>query len=243
MFRGIWTIFKRELGQYFTSPIAYFVAFAILVLVGVLFNVDLGIRVFNGLPADGAVPLYYIGFLMIFLAPLLTMRLIAEETREGTLELLLTLPVRDGDIVIGKFLGAWAFYTVILLISVVFELILLVVGQPDLGVIVSGYLGLWLFGGAVLALGLMFSAITENQIVAGLLGMAATVIMWLGQQISLSLTNPAITRLVRQMSIEAHFTSSFLRGIVRAEDVFFYIALIAGCLFITTRLVEWRRWR
>jgi len=116
--RGIRIIARRELAHYFTSPIAYMVAFAILVLTGFLFNSDLAQRA-NAAPPDGTAVLGAFGFFTVFFAPLLTMRLFAEESREGTLELMLTLPVRDGDIVLGKFVGAWLYYSLILGLTLV----------------------------------------------------------------------------------------------------------------------------
>ncbi|HLA44115.1 MAG TPA: ABC transporter permease subunit, partial [Aggregatilineales bacterium] len=159
----IWTIFKREFTQYFVSPIAYLVAFAIMVLIALNFNSDLERRVLNGNPPDGTVVLRSFAFFMVFFAPLLTMRLLSEETREGTLELLLTLPVRDSDIVLGKFLGAWAYYSVILALTIIYPIITLILtdfssdplhSTTDIGPVISGYIGIWLFGGATLAVGM-----------------------------------------------------------------------------------------
>src|SRR5690606_7010249 len=114
--RSLRIIARRELAQFFTSPIAYLVAFAILVLTGFMFNTDLANRVGQA-PPDGTYVLGVFGFFTVFFAPLLTMRLFAEETREGTLELMLTMPVRDSDIVLGKFIGAWAYYSAILALT------------------------------------------------------------------------------------------------------------------------------
>src|SRR4051812_21673193 len=115
--RRLAVIFRRELAQYFASPIAYFVAFAVLVVAGVLFNNDLALRNGKGEGTDGALVVTFFALMTLFFAPLLTMRLFAEENREGTIELLMTLPVNDGDIVLGKFLGAWAYYTIILALT------------------------------------------------------------------------------------------------------------------------------
>src|SRR3954447_4577624 len=112
--RNILVVFRRELAQYFTSPIAYMVAFAVLLLGGFVFNNDLAMRNGQSMPTDGSVILSYFAFFTLFFAPLLTMRLMAEENREGTIELLMTLPVRDSDIVLGKFLGGWAYFSAVL---------------------------------------------------------------------------------------------------------------------------------
>lgn len=249
--QGIRIIARRELAQYFTSPIAYMVAFAILLLTGFLFNSDLSQRA-GRLPPDGTAVLDSFGFFTVFFAPLLTMRLFAEESREGTLELMLTMPVRDGDIVFGKFIGAWVYYSLLLCLTLVYEGILFSITtlashdlSPDLdiGPVITGYIGIWLFGGATLAVGLLFSAMTENQVVAGFLSIATLFILWLGDYAGQVIQNRSAAEVIRTLSLQAHYSTSFLIGVVRFEDVVFFVGLIAGALFITTRLIESRRWR
>jgi ABC-2 type transport system permease protein len=249
--RNVSIIARRELAHYFTSPIAYLVAFAILVLTGWPFNVDLAQRA-GRLPPDGAAVLGAFGFFTIFFAPLLTMRLLAEEAREGTLELLLTLPVRDGDIVLGKFLGAWLYYSAILALTLVYQAIWLAIttAKPytispdlDIGPVITAYLGIWLFGGATLALGLLFSALTENQVIAGFLSMAALFVLWLGDYAGHVIQSRPVAQAIRELSLQAHYATSFLVGVIRFEDVVFFIGLIVVALFISTRVLESRRWR
>jgi ABC-2 type transport system permease protein len=249
--RSIRTIAQRELVQYFTSPIAYLVAFAILVLTGWQFNVDLAQRA-GTLPPDGTEVLGVFGFFTIFFAPLLTMRLLAEESREGTLELLLTMPVRDGDIILGKFLGSWLYYSFILCLTLVYQAIWLIITNArayelrpelDIGPVISAYIGIWLFGGAALAVGLLFSAITENQIVAGYLSMSALFILWLGDFAGQVVQNRAIAEVIRSLSLQAHYSTSFLIGVIRFEDIVFFVGTIIAMLFLSTRLIESRRWR
>jgi ABC-2 type transport system permease protein len=127
-------------------------------------------------PADSTYAPGILTFLTFLVAPLLTMRLLAEETREGTLEVLMTLPMNEGQFIIGKFLAVWTYYTVVLLLTLIYHLILLSIGTPDLGTAFGSYFGAWLYGGAVLAVTMIWSAITEDQIVAAFLG-AATVLM------------------------------------------------------------------
>lgn len=252
--RSIWLIFRREYSQYFVSPIAYLVAFAVLILVALNFNGDLQRRVLNGETADGAVVLRSFAFFMIFFAPLLTMRLLAEEIREKTLELLFTLPIRDSEIVVGKFLGAWAYYTTLLGLTLIYPAILLslttfntALASPllDLGPVIAGYIGIWLFGGATLAIGLFFSAISENQIIAGFLSMSTLFILWLGDLAGLlpsSLVSTETARALRSISLQAHYSTSFVEGVIRFEDVMFYASIIAVMLFATVQLLESRRW-
>lgn len=254
--RSIWIIFRRELTQYFVSPIAYLVAFSIMLVTALNFNADLQARVLESLSPDGTVVLRSFAFLMIFFAPLLTMRLLAEEAREGTLELMLTLPVRDSEIVIGKFLGAWGYYTSVLALTVVYPLIILSLTtfrtdttlstEMDIGPVITSYLGIWLFGGATIAVGLFFSAITENQIVAGFLSMSTLFILWLGDLAGLlpeAVVSIEVAQALRVISLQAHYSTSFVIGVIRLEDVIFYIGVMAVMLFITTQVVESRRWR
>lgn len=253
--RSIWVIFRREFSQYFVSPIAYLVAVAILLLISLNFNSDLERRVVNAEPPDGTVVLKSFAFFMIFFAPLLTMRLMAEEAREGTLELMLTLPVRDSEIVVGKFLGAWAYYTSILALTLVYPLILfslttlrsgVLTASLDVGPVITGYIGIWLFGGATLAVGILFSALTENQIVAGFLSMATLFILWLGDLAGLlpaSVVSTDVAGVLRSISLQSHYSASFVIGVIRFEDVMFYCGIIAVMLFITIQILETRRWR
>lgn len=236
------TILRREVGQYFTSPFAYLIAAAVLVLTGLLFNRDL-IASMTVRAADPSLVPSILSFAMVFFAPLLTMRLFAEERREGTLELLLTAPVSDMSIVLGKFLGAWFYFTVLLALTFTYQFVLLSVTQPDLGHTLSAYIGIWLYGGATLGVGMMFSALTENQIVAGFLSMITLMILWLGDQAGDLIANIDVARLVRILSLQGHYSTSFAGGLLRAEDVVFFAGVMVVTLFITVRFVESNRWR
>jgi ABC-2 type transport system permease protein len=240
--KGAWIVFRREIAQYFATPFAYVVGAALLLVTALLFNNDLvasiGIK-----PANPAVVPSFLQIAMVFFAPLLTMRLLAEEKREGTLELLLTAPVRDGEIVVGKFFGAWAFYTLLLALTFLYQIILVTVATPDFGHAVSAYLGIWLYGGATLSVGLLFSALTENQIVAAFLGTTALIFFWLGELAGQVISNIDVARVVRELTLPGHITDSFAVGVVRAEDVAYFAGIIAVMIFITIRVVESHRWR
>lgn len=235
-------VFRREVGQYLTSPFAYLIAAAVLLLTGILFNRDLTVAM-TLRAADPALVPSVLSFAMVFFAPLLTMRLFAEERREGTLELLLTAPVSDGSIVFGKFLGAWFYYSVLLALTFLYQFVLLAITQPDLGHALCAYIGIWLYGGATLAVGMMFSALTESQIVAAFLSMVALMLLWLGDQAGDLLANIDAARIVRTLSLQGHFSTSFATGLLRAEDVAFFAGVIAVMLFVTIRVVESNRWR
>ncbi len=235
-------VFRREVGQYLSSPFAYVIAAAVLLLTGYAFNRDLAQSMGTKAPDPSLVPVM-LSFLMIFFAPLLTMRLFAEERREGTLELLLTAPVSDGSIVFGKFMGAWFYYTLLLVLTFLYQFVLMAITQPDLGHAASAYLGIWLYGGATLAIGIFFSSLTENQIVAAFLSMVTLLLLWLGEQAGDLIANIDVALVVRALSMQGHFSSSFATGLLRAEDVAYFAGIIAVVLFATIRIVESNRWR
>ncbi|MBZ0295584.1 MAG: ABC transporter permease [Anaerolineae bacterium] len=244
--RSIFAVFKREMALYFRSPVAYAIAFAMFFFLGVLFNGYIAQA--NGqYPADGTFAPGLITFLMFLIAPLLTMRLLAEESREGTLEVLMTLPMNESQFIIGKFLAAWGYYTVLILISLIYYVLMAIVGVPDAGQAVGAYLGAWLYGGAVLAITMIWSAVTEDQVVAAFLGAATVLVLYLteiaaiwvaGQQ-----TASGAADFIRELGLQAHYTATMAQGVIRAEDIVYFVFMIVGALFITTRIVETRRWR
>lgn len=244
--QATFAVFKREVGLYFRSTIAYAVAFALMLFFGVYFNGYLSFV--NGqAPADPTVVPGLLVFLLFLVAPLLTMRLLAEESREGTLELLMTLPMNESSFIVGKFLAAWFYYTILLGLTLVFYFILAMVGVPDQGAAFGTYLGAWLYGGAVLAVSMIWSAVTEDQVVAAFLG-AVTILalyltdiiaQWVGAQ---STTSTGLAEFVRELGLQAHFIT-MQNGVIRLEDVLYFVFMIFGALFITTRIVETRRWR
>lgn len=246
-------VFKREVGLYFRSPIAYGIAFAIFFFLGVLFNGYVAQAVSANasgqaqIPADATYAPGLITFLMFLIAPLLTMRLLAEESREGTLEVLMTLPMNESQFIIGKFLAAWVYYIVLLFLSLLYLLIMASIGTPDMGVAVGAYLGAALYGGAVLAVSMIWSAITEDQIVAAFLGAATVLVLYLAEIAAVWIagqsTDGTAADFVRELGLQAHYNSTMLNGIIRAEDILYFIFMIVGALFITVRIVETRRWR
>jgi gliding motility-associated transport system permease protein len=244
--RQIFAVFKREVGSYFRSPVAYAIAFALSLFFGLLFSNALS-QANQQSPADSVnfIP-NLLTFLLFLVAPLLTMRLLAEETREGTLETLMTLPITESQFIIGKFLAVWFYYTLILLITVVYHIILTQVGVPDAGRAFGMYFGSWLYGGTTLAVCLIWSAVTEDQIVAAFLGAATVLVLYLAEVAATALAAINIgwlTDFIRELGLQAHYTSTMLNGVIRAEDVLYFVLMIIIALFITTRIVEVRRWR
>lgn len=235
--RNTLAIAGRELQAYFVSPIAYVVTAAFLLISGYLFAAIL-------LLSQEATLRYLFGNLttiLLFVAPLLTMRLLAEEQRSGTLELLLTSPVQDWEVVLGKWLASLGLFAGILLLTGYYPLILWRYGNPDWGPVLTGYGGVLLLGGTLLALGTLTSALTSNQIVAAVLGVGLAVLAWLIDALS-QFAGPPISGVFTYLSLSTHFFD-FLRGIVDTKDVVYYVSVIVVALFLATRVLETRRWR
>jgi len=246
--RAIFAVFKREFALYFRSPIAYAIAFAVLFFMAILFNNFIAVGVQQQYPPYAPYAPNLLTFLLFLIAPLLTMRLLAEESREGTLETLMTLPMNESQFIIGKFLAAWGYYTILLLVTIIYYTLLWLVGTPDQGTAFASYFGAWLYGGAVIAVAMIWSAITEDQIVAAFLGAATVLVLYLaGFAASWVAVQPntasSLGDFVRELGLQAHYNDTLAVGIIRAEDILYFVFMIVGALFITTRIVETRRWR
>jgi ABC-2 type transport system permease protein len=233
----VWTIARREVGAYFVSPIAYVVTAAFLFVMGILFERIL----FYSREATLRYLFQNLSFLLTFVAPLLAMRLLAEEKRSGTLELLLTSPVRDWEVVVGKFLAALALFSVMLALTLLYPLILLAFGNPDMGPVLSGYLGVLLMGSSMLAIGVFTSSLSQNQIVAGVLGIVILLVLSLLEPLAQAFS-PPISEILRNLSLGRHFPD-LARGVIDSKDVVYYLSVTVAGLFLATRSLEARRWR
>ena len=180
-------------------------------------------------------------FLMPLIPPVLTMRLLAEEQKLGTLELLLTAPVRDYEVVIAKFLASFAILSTTVLLTLFYVLFLVFYSSPDLGPIISGYLGFLLYCSATLAIGLLASSLTSNQIVAAVVGFGIILLFTVIHRVSSILSGTAAT-ILEQLSLTTHF-EAFARGVIDTSDIAYYVLITLVFLFITTRSLESRRWR
>lgn len=179
--------------------------------------------------------------IFLFAVPFLTMRLLAEEARSGTLELLLTAPVRDSELVLGKFLGALLLVLAILACTAIYPAILLLAGNPDRGPILAGYLGIVLQAAAFLAIGLFASSLTQNQIIAAMLTFVILLLLWLSDALG-NYTGGRIGDLFRFLSITRHL-DEFPRGIIDTRHIVYFLSVIAAALFLTVQSVQSRRWR
>ncbi len=235
--RNVAAVTLRELRSYFVSPLAYVVMALFLLLAGYLFFGGVNVTreaTLRGLTQNVSV-------LFLFIIPAISMRLLAEELRTGTIELLMTNPVQEWEVVLGKFLASLALVLLMLALTLVYVVFLFAWGNPDRGPILTGYLGVVLQGAAFLALGLWASSLTQNQIVAALLTFALLLVFWLSDVLGQFLGGTAGT-IVSYLSIVNHF-NDFLRGVVNTKDVVYYLTLVAAGLGLSTLTLQARRVR
>ena len=252
---NVWIICRKELRSYFVSPIAYAVMALFALIFGLVFFsatrefVNMGFRsqMMGGAPPMNVNEyiirplLGFAGTITLFLVPLISMRLIAEEKRNGTIELLLTSPIQDLSIILGKWLGAMFLYLFVLGMSMINIAFLFAWGKPDWKPVLVAYLGLLLQGGCLLAIGTLISAMTSNQIIAGgaafFVSLGLYMLSWFTEYDSTT-----ALRVLNYVSIVPHM-ENFSKGILDLKDAIFYVSFIFLALFLTARQMESLRWR
>ena len=243
---NIWVIAKREYKLFFISPIAYGLLFVTLLTLGGFLFLD----ILYATQSQAFVPsiqrtFQLFIFPLLFLSvPAITMRTLAEENRAGTLELLLTAPVTAWELVFGKWLGTFLFFVTSIALTLVYPLILNSVVDPgiDQGVLISGYIGLILITAAMSAIGVLVSSFFRNQVAALLVTFGVIIFFWvIGSPAQL--VDGAAADVLRYLSLTEHFYDSFLIGLVRIQDVVYYLSMTAIALFLGSISVEARRWR
>ncbi len=250
-------IYKKELRSYFASPLAYVIAFVFIAIVGVWwFFWDF--QRFVIISMQAAQNPYYaealnvneivirnlfgnLALVMLFGLPLLTMRLFAEEKKTGTYELLFTLPLRDWETLLGKFLACWTVFLLMLLLTAVYPVTMALLTNPEPIPILVGYLGITLLGGAFISFGIFISSLTENQIIAAF-GTYGLLLVLLAMGWSSSFVGPSVAEVLKDLNIFNHL-QSFLKGVIDTRDVVFYVLFSYFFLFLTLRSLESRRWR
>lgn len=236
---SLWTIAKRELYAYLNSAIAYVVAAAFTLLCGLLFvgGVTLGQDATMG-SVFGS-----LSIVLIFVAPVLTMRLLSREQDLGTIELLLTAPVRDWEVVAGKFLASFLYYLGMIAVTGLYVIVLVAFGNPDLGTIGASYLGLALLGAGLLSLGTLASSLTGNQVVAAVIGVVASVSLWLLDILrGVGIFGQTAGDVISFLTPSGHYYN-FLDGIIDTRDLVYYVSATFVFLFLASRVLESRRWQ
>jgi ABC-2 type transport system permease protein len=252
----VWPIFKKEMRLYFSSPVAWVVVAVFLVIAGYFFY---NIFAFFALASmqsamnpsmarelnvtDSVLrPLFSnVSVILLLLMPLVTMRLFAEERRSGTIELLLTYPVRDGAVLIAKYLSAVALYAIMLACTLLYPAMVAWFARLEWGPLVTGYLGLLLMGGTFIAVGIFASSITDNQIIASITTFGILLILWIIGWQADSLGGWG-GKVLQHLSILEH-NENFAKGVLDTKDLLYYVNFIALALFLTLRTLEARRWK
>ncbi len=255
--KSIFSIFKRELKSYFISPIAYVILTVFLVLTGWFFYTSLSWFMQYSLQMmanyRGQAPPMNVNMVMIrglfhnmaiiavFMIPMITMRLIAEEKKTGTLELLMTSPITPIQWILGKYLAGFVLYAAMITLSFIPIFLLFLFGNPELLPIISGYIGLLFLGGTFLSIGLVVSSLTENQIIAAAVSFFLFLFLWVIDWISDSL-GYTLGSVIKYISIVGHF-DDFSKGVIDLKSIIFFISFITFGIFLTYRSIDSIRWR
>jgi ABC-2 type transport system permease protein len=237
---NITTMARRELGAYFLSPIAYAVSAVFLFSTGRAFALG---TFQNGAEASlRSLFEFWTMLILVFVLPMLTMRLLSEELRSGTIETLMTVPVSETEIVLGKFVGAFAFYLILLALLLLYPIVLAMYGPLDPLLLVCNYIGLILLGALYIAVGLFFSACTKHQIIAVLLSFVLLALMTFASHGLAQTVEGWLRALLQQLSVRTHFFD-FVRGMLDVNHVLFFLTTTALFLFLTVKRVEMQRWQ
>ncbi len=231
-------LFRREINAYFLSPIAYIVLAVFLIYTGFFFSDSL----YENKLVTLRFNVMYIQFILPFLIPVITMRLFSEESKSGTIETLMTAPVTDFEVVLGKFLAAFGLYNVMIFSTLIYVLFLSWVGKPDYGSIITSYIGLVLMGSVFTSVGLLTSAVTKNQIVSAVIGIVGLLFLMIIGFVDNIAGEGFISDCLKYIGTYGHW-ETFTKGLIDTRDVIYYISLTALLLFITIRVVESRKWR
>ncbi|MEK7309870.1 MAG: ABC transporter permease [Planctomycetota bacterium] len=237
--KNILTLSRRELASYFLSPLAYVIMTAFLVFSGYFFYTTLRYM------ADATVIreiLGLLGFTSLIISTMITMRLLAEEKRSGTLETLMTAPVTETEVVVAKYISALVFFLALIAPTLAYVILLDIWGNPDYGPIISGYVGLVCMTGIFLSIGLWVSSLTSNQIVAVILTFVILLIGWVIGFAGDFFTQEYIKNTFKFVGFVQHF-ESFGKGLIDTRDIIYCLSTVVFFLFLTVRTLESRRWR
>ncbi len=243
--RNIWTITKKEYASFFHSPIAYVVGFVVFLVMGIYFTYSLNYGITYDYVPEYTYILDILIFPLIFLAiPILTMKTLSEENKSGTLELLLTAPVRDYELVVGKWLGTFLFFLTLILITWFYPLVLNFMVDPgiDQSKVVANYIGVTLMASSMTAIGIYFSSLFKNTIAALVASLGALLVLWLVSAPAQFLSGTAAD-IFTNLSITQHYYNSFRSGMIDLLDISYYVSLTVLALFLGTRSIESKRWR
>jgi len=242
--RHIPTIVRREFVSYFLSPLGYVVMALFMAITGFVFAILFSGAMLQPLDAKDLLQSFFsnVQYVMIFLVPAITMRLLAEERRTGTMEVLLTNPVTDAEVVLGKYLGALLFFLIMLLSTSMHMVAAAIYSDPDWGPVVCSYLALIMNGALMLAIGIFASALTRNQIIAFILAWVAFMVVGMMMGFLGDLFGGPLAGVLKYLSLSEH-NRNFWTGVISTRDIVYFLSFTALFLFATVKVVESSRWR
>ena len=239
---------SRELKAFWYSPIAYVVGALFLLMHGWVFWLLLAVLNDPRVDPSWTMAKFFFGgtffywFSALITAPVLTMRTFSEEKRTGSIELLLTAPVTDTQVVLAKFLGAWLAYSTLWAFTVVYFLLLRTLTSFDWGSVLTGYVGTWLLGGVFIAVGVLASSLTRNQVIAAVLSFVAMLCFFSVGILDVFIHDPEASKMIQYLNLMDHM-QSFSKGLLDTRPIVLYLSLTAICLFLTGRIISSPRWR
>jgi ABC-2 type transport system permease protein len=241
---SIFLIARKELKQFFISPVAYVIALVIFLVIGILFYASLLAGMSQQIAPTIQVIIGPFTTILLFSTPAITMRSLAEESKTGTLETLLTAPVRDWEIVVGKWLGGMFFILIVLAVTWIYPLILNNIISPgiDQGLLMANYLGMILLTGSFLAIGVAASSLFSNQIAAFFATLGVLLVMWIIGYPA-SVMGASAAEILRYLDLSGHFYNTFYIGVIDLKDVVYFLSVIILSLVLGSVSVEARRWR
>jgi ABC-2 type transport system permease protein len=231
-------IYQKEMKTFFVSPIAYTISCIFLVIAGYLFSVIL----FYTKEANLRILFANLRFVLLLISPILTMRLIAEEKKLKTDELLYTSPLTNYEIILGKYFATVTLYLIMLAFTLEFPIFLKIYSNPDMGPIYTGYLGLFLFGSAFISLGIFASSLTENQIIAAITSFGLLLMLWLISWATTFIPIEWLKDIFTSLSLTERF-NNFEKGIIDLGDIFYYLSFCFVFIFLTNQVAEAKRWK
>lgn len=234
---NIWVLTRRELRSYFNSPIAYIIITLFLLFAGWFFAAGL----FLSNTADLRSLFSGARMLVLFFVPAISMRMLAEEKRSGTIEILSTMPLKDWHLVLGKFLPSYILIAVTLVLTLIHYITLSLLGDPDFGASFGGYVGLFLMAGVYLSIGLFTSSLTKNQIVAFITAFVIIFVLFLMDKVVFFLPGSLAT-IFEFISTDYHY-ENIARGVIDSRDIIYYFSLMFFFLFLTVKSLETRKWK
>ncbi len=248
--RNVWVIARREYRHYFSTPVSYAVAFAILLIMGLIFALTIYGAYQSAFTGGASSPPNIQGvtgtftFMLVLSVPALTMRLLSDENRVGTIELLLTAPVQDWDLIIGKWLGAFLFLLTIIAVTLIYPFVLNLLVTPgiDQGAMMSSYLGLILVSATFLGIGVGISSLFNNQVAAFFVTLGIFIFFWWIFGFISQFAQGNAASIFTYLDMGAHFTNNLNAGVINLSDIVYYLSLTALGLFTGTVAVEVRRW-